>query len=276
MSDPGKVLAWVSALVLLCLGRITTAQSPNAHFLQDGYAPPGAVGAAQLARGGPLHAYFQPVELQGPEGSQVALAAEGDFLEPVEGPVNVGLLIGAVYRLRVTGIPGAEEGEVYPSIEVIDRLYPPAGQERRFAIPVELSQEDLQLALAGNFVTRVIYLEDPGTALPLDDAEATAAYDAGPSADPLEVADRLGRPVAILRLGGRLPDDHAPPDDRFLHGCPPFSIFRPYDEPLPEDEALPDEAAADAEPTADRMSGGRSAFGAARDQIPSTDSETRS
>jgi len=41
--------------------------------------------------------------------------------------------------------------------------------------------------------------------------------------DPLEVADRLGRPVAIVRLGGRLPDAMGP-DQRFLYGSPPVLI----------------------------------------------------
>ncbi len=71
------------------------------------------------------------------------------------------MLIGAVYRLRVTNIRLAEGIEVFPTIEVIDRLYPPPGQECRFAIPVELTEEDLKLAIDGKFVTRVIFLEDP-------------------------------------------------------------------------------------------------------------------
>ena len=39
--------------------------------------------------------------------------------------------------------------------------------------------------------------------------------------DPLAVADALGRPVAILRLGGRLPDHQTGPDEHFLYGSPP-------------------------------------------------------
>ena len=40
---------------------------------------------------------------------------------------KAGLLIGSVYRLRVTSIPLAEGLEVFPTIEVIDRLYAPLG-----------------------------------------------------------------------------------------------------------------------------------------------------
>ena len=56
-------------------------------------------------------------------------------------------------------------------------------------------------------MTRVIYVEDPQQALPV----ARKANDeqpwieAPPGEDPLVAADRLGRPVAILRIGGRVP-----------------------------------------------------------------------
>jgi len=76
------------------------------------------------------------------------------------------MLIGAVYRMRVTNIRLAEGAEVFPTVEVVDRLYTPVGQERRFAIPIDITEEDLKLAIDGKFVTRVIYLENPRNALP--------------------------------------------------------------------------------------------------------------
>ena len=68
------------------------------------------------------------------------------------------------------------------------------------------------MALNGKFVTRVIYLEDPLNAVPV----ATGAdkpqsfFEVRPTDDPLAIADQLGRPVAILRLGGRLPEATGP------------------------------------------------------------------
>ena len=88
---------------------------------------------------------------------------------------------------------------------MIDRLYPPLGQERRFPIPVDITKEELELALSGRFVTRVIYLEDPQHALPVAEQPDEQTYFQIPPGDnPLDVADRLGRPMAILRLGGSL------------------------------------------------------------------------
>ena len=125
----------------------------------------------------------------------------------------------------MTNIRLAEGAEVFPTIEVIDRLYPPVGQERRFAIPIDIAEEDLKLAIAGKFVTRVIYLEDPRHALPArDNPQSQNWFEAAPGQDPLAVADSMGRPVAILRLGARLPD---PSDDPriFYFGSPPFADF---------------------------------------------------
>ncbi len=185
--------------------------------------PPGAIGRQQLVRGGPLCGFYQPVEIKAPPGALVSLAVANRFDRPRRAPRTAGLLIGEVYRLRVINLPMAQEAEVFPSIEVIDRLYPPAGQQSRFPIPVELTAEDLRLALDGKFVTRVIYLEDPRNALPVrEDLQSQNWFEAAPGQDPLAIADSLGRPVAILRLGGRLPEPAQPSDPSFFFGSPPF------------------------------------------------------
>lgn len=166
--------------------------------------------------------YFQPVDIRAPEGTHIALAEQGAFQMPQAAPVKVGMLIGAVYRLKVTNIPEAAGLEVFPTVEVIDRLYAPPGQELRFPIPVELTLEDLELALDGKFVTRVIYLEDSQNPLPQAQPGRTQLwFEAAPGQDPLVEADILGRPVAILRMGARLPDRQTGVDAAFLYGCPP-------------------------------------------------------
>jgi len=157
------------------------------------------------------------------------MAVAGDFDAPQATPLRIGLLIAPVYRLKVSNLPGREGEEVFPTIELIDRLYPPRGQERRFPVPIELTEEDLQLALDGKYITRVIYLEDPATALPVaQQADQQEWFDAGPGVNPVQEADRWGRPLAIVRMGGRVPDVRRGPDMTFLGGCPPFTFFRPW------------------------------------------------
>lgn len=206
------------------MANLAVAQNP-VHYVHAGATPPGAIGSQQLLRGGPIPGYFQPVEVRGPKGARIASAEGGAFTDSTPLPRKYGMLIGAVYRFRVTGIPGFEGLEVYPSVEVIDRIYPPVGLENNFPIDIELTQQELEMALDGKFVTRVIYLENPDTALPVaEDPGHQSFYEVRPHEHPLEVADRLGRPVAILRMGGRTPAPEGP-SMKFLYGCPPLRKY---------------------------------------------------
>jgi uncharacterized repeat protein (TIGR01451 family) len=218
-----RVAGTMAILVLWCLGaaNMLPAQAPPVHYLHHGVMPPGAIGSRQLQRGGPLPGFFQPVEIKVPRGALVSLAVDSQFEEGTPGPRKTGLLIGSVYRLRVTNIRLAEGVEAFPTIELIDRLFTPVDQQRRFAIPIEITEEDLKLAIDGKFVTRVIYLEDPRRALPTrSDPKSQNWFDTAPGQDPLAIADGLGRPVAILRLGARVPNQ----DPGFFFGSPPFGM----------------------------------------------------
>jgi hypothetical protein len=217
---PMVVFWWLGAATML------HAQQPNVHYWHQGVMPPGAIGSRQLQRGGPLPGFFQPVEIKVPQGALISLAVDSQFDQPRPGSRKAGMLIGSVYRMRVTNIRLAEGAEVFPTVEVIDRLYAPPGQERRFPIPIDITEEDLKLAIDGKFVTRVIYLEDPRNALPARELDKSQNwFEAAPGQDPLAVADGLGRPVAILRLGARLPDQGS--DPFFFFGSPPLEDFPP-------------------------------------------------
>jgi hypothetical protein len=227
----------MATCVLLCLGTagVLFAEGPGVHYAYQGVMPPGAIGSRQLQRGGPLPGFFQPVEIKAPPGALISLAEAGQFGPPHQSAVRAGMLIGQVYRLRLMSIPLHPGAEVFPTVEVIDRLYAPVDQQRRFAIPVELTQVDLQLAIQGKFVTRVIYLEDPQRALPVrQDHGEQNWFEVAPGRDPLAVADALGRPVAILRLGARLPDQG--PDANFFFGCPPYVLYPARKEASPKVE----------------------------------------
>lgn len=194
-----------AAGIVLFTANSLLAQTTAPHFRYSILDPPGTVGRGQLQRGGPLAGYFQPVEFKALGGMQVSLAKEGKF-GPATASSTAGLLIGHVYRLRVSKIPLQPGVEVYPSVEIINRLYPPQGSEWKFPIPVHLTPRDVAIALQGRLVTRVIYLEDPRAAVPyVADRDEQSYFDVGATEDPLHVADGLGRPMAILRLGSRVP-----------------------------------------------------------------------
>jgi hypothetical protein len=232
-------------VILLCLWLAGSllAQQPPVHYWHHGSMPPGAIGSRQLQRGGPLPGFFQPVMIKAPAGVLVSLAEGGGFPEVSPTPVTAGLLIGQVYRFRVMNIPNHAGLEVFPTIEVIDRLYAPPDQAQRFPIVVALTIEDLRYALQGKFVTRVIYLEDPQWAVPYKEPpEGQNWFEVGAGKDPLAIADELGRPVAILRMGARLPGEGGVPSLDFLFGCPPVVKYAPADETPQGAEPTPAEA----------------------------------
>jgi hypothetical protein len=230
---------WLLAGLLLLVASTVRAQSPPIHYPQRADLPPGAIGQHQLLRGGPLPGYFQPVRVHAPSGAKVALSADGTFF-PAEGnAVQAGMLIGSVYRLKVTEIPRYEGYELYPTVEVINRLYPPAGEELKFPIQVEIALEDMEAALNGRFVTRVIYLENPEIARPeRDDPNHQSYFDVLPTEDPLLAADRLGKPMAILRIGSRVPTEDEL-DMRFFFGNPALQLYAPLEEQSPTGEPVP-------------------------------------
>ncbi|MCA9132969.1 MAG: hypothetical protein KDA45_07430 [Planctomycetales bacterium] len=216
------------------------------HYLLDSKQAPGVVASAQVARGARGVGTFQAVSVSGPPGLQVALARDAQFLPPLDAPVISGMLVGGVYRLRVTQIPFRPGEELYPTVEIIDRIYPPLGREHRFPIPIVLTEEDLRLALDGALVSRVIYLEDSEIAEPVaTSADSQTVVNVPTSDNALQVADQLGRPVAILRIGSRVPMDLNGDLTDFLYGCPPWVplIRAPDRQALIESGQWPDVAA---------------------------------
>ncbi len=234
-----QVVAWGAWLTALVLAGIPAARGQGPwHYQSKADMPPGAIGLRQLERGGPLPGYFQPVEVSAPAGTLLSIVTDGDFSAPQREKLLAGMLIGQVYRLKVSNIPGREGLEIFPTIEVIDRLYPPPGQAPRFPIPVVLTEEEIKMATDGRYVLRVIYLETPHTALPVRDEPGQQRYhEIAAGADAMETADRLGRPMAILRMGSRVP---LPDEDqtRFLYQQPPVQFFDNLPPPIPRNHGL--------------------------------------
>ena len=212
----------IAMLLILAVSATARAQEP-VHYDHAGILAPGAIGMQQLQRGGPLPGYFQPIEVRAPEGSQFSVAVNDHFVAARNTPVKTALLVGLVYRFRVTGIPKHEGEELYPTVEIINRLYPPVGEELKFPVPIELTQEDLDSALEGRFITRIVYVENPRQAYPRsEDPNAQECFEVNAKTDPLAAADRLGRPIAIVRIGGRTPEDTSNPGGKFMYNSPPL------------------------------------------------------
>jgi hypothetical protein len=226
MTNTATIRATSLALLAnVALAASLAAQPPPVHYQHRADHPPGFVSGQQLLRGGPREGYFQPVRIDAPEGTLLAAPSGGGFGESQKESILLGMQIGHVYRLKVGNLPLRAGEEVYPTIELVDRLYPPPGQATRFPIPIQLTAEELELALDGHYVTRVIYVEEPKTALPeVQRAKRQSFFEVGQTDDPLQIADQLGRPVAILRMGSRIPDA-AGGEAPFLYNSPPVLQF---------------------------------------------------
>lgn len=223
----GFGIAWLSTAFSLAFAQgISIPSAPRYGLRHDGMAP-GVIGGHQVQQKPQLRGYFQPVEVMAPSRARISVACDGQFPDGCQGPWRGALLVGAVYRLMVTGWGDDPSVALYPTIEVIDRLYPLPEREHRFPIPIAIDPEDLERALEGELVTRVIYLEDSEYAEPVQDGPKTQrVHDIGLGEDALSVADQMGRPVAILRIGSRVPTNDLALEPEFLFGSPPWLAIK--------------------------------------------------
>ncbi|MDR2115186.1 MAG: hypothetical protein LBP87_02270, partial [Planctomycetaceae bacterium] len=177
-------------------------------------------------QGSSVQCYYQPVKIRGPEGTKIALPIDDHFVQRQTTPYAVGLIVGNDYRLRITDIPFQAGREVFPTVKIIARTYPPHGLELEFPIQIDITQEDIELALDGKFVTRIIYLENPQTAMPIrGDFGTQISTDISAGFDPMAVAAAMGQPVAIVRIGGRIPNTFGATNSMFFHGSPSWLAF---------------------------------------------------
>ncbi|ADV64214.1 conserved repeat domain protein [Isosphaera pallida ATCC 43644] len=119
------------------------------------------------------------------------------------------LRIGQPYRLRIANIPNRPLGTaIYPIVEVKGRLHRPAEIDpTTFPIRLVVTEEEINQVLdGGRLITQLVYLERPETALPIAlDKDDLPTLDLDPSENPLQVVRRLGRVMAVVQLGGRVP-----------------------------------------------------------------------
>ncbi len=145
------------------------------------------------------------VAFVGPDGMQVAwdVSAPGLFdSEPLIVPGRYNFPQGAIYRLKLTSIPGRAGVELYPTLEVAPTLPRTDAYLAHNAIPFQLTEEDFDQVLSGNFVTKVIYLPDAEfQELALAGVETLVSTRLDPGVDPIIEADRRGSILAIIRIG---------------------------------------------------------------------------
>lgn len=171
---------------------------------------PGVIGAAPLMHGpcGPgAYGMSSQVGFLRPDGMTVSwdISAPGAFdSEPLVVPGRFNFPQGAIYRLKLTSIPGRPGVELYPTIEIAPSTPRIEAFLAHSAIPVEFTEEDFDQVLTGNFVTKVIFLPDAEyQELAVAGVETLVSTRLDPGIDPIVEADRRGSIMAIIRLGNK-------------------------------------------------------------------------
>lgn len=147
------------------------------------------------------------VRLSPPAGTQATFYQGRAAPRSFPAPVVVGLRPGYCYRLRLDHLPDHPGVPLYPSLEVRGSLKLTAKCAAcSFPATVPISREDIDAALAGSLVTKVIYLEDPDRAEPTPTRPGEILETPYPvNADLLKEARSRGRVMVVLHLGGRTP-----------------------------------------------------------------------
>jgi hypothetical protein len=169
----------------------------------DGPGP----GVMMYQPGCPCACMTSQVAFVGPEGMTVVWDVSGPYSfdsEPLVCPARYNFPQSAIYRLKLSNIPGRAGVELYPSLEVGPVMPRTEAFLAHNAIPVQFTPEDFDQVISGNFVTKVIYLPDPEfQELALAGVETLVSTRLDPGVDPIVEADRRGAILAIVRLGNK-------------------------------------------------------------------------
>lgn len=198
-----KMLTRVCLCGLLLCG-VAVAQKPGRHVPLDHRAPIGQAAHWNVLARPSIHGYPQPVRISVPGSARVTFF---DSSNPdgttVDAPGQARLPVGYAYRVRISEMSEYPGVEIYPTVEVLDRLHPPADLIDEYAIPIELTADEIEAVLDDRMVNKVVYLERQDLPRPPHRRAAVALSEVSPSANLLEAAHHQGRPMAILRIGGR-------------------------------------------------------------------------
>ena len=177
----------------------------------------------------PAPAESSQVAFVGPAGMTINwdVAAAGAFdSEPLICPAPYNFPQGAIYRFKLTNIPGREGVELYPTLEVAPTLPRTSAFLSHNTVPVQFTEEDFDQVLSGNFVTKVIYLPDPDfQGLAEAGVETLVSTRLDPGEDPIVEADRRGAILAIIRVGNK--DLEIPGQATDIGGVTPASYEAP-------------------------------------------------
>jgi len=167
--------------------------------------PPGLAGPGDAAPGGlPGAPATTQVAFQNPAGMTIgwqsgAVYAEDQLVAPAR--YNFGQ--AAVYRLKLSDVPGRPGLTLYPTLQLFPAQPETAAYLSHVPVPVEVTAEDLDNVRSNNFVTKVVYLPDAEYQdLAIVGVETLVSTRLDPGQDPVALAEQRGTLLAVFRMGG--------------------------------------------------------------------------
>src|SRR4051794_39995633 len=168
---------------------------------------PGTMEASADGAGGSAGVSTSQIAFLGDDGVQVTWDVNGAGMfdsVPLVIPGRQDFYQGAIYRLKLTNLPGRAGVTLYPTLEVAPVTPRTDAYLAHSPIPVQFTEEDFDQVTSGNFVTKVIYLPDPEfQELALAGVETLVSTRLDPGVDPIAEADRRGSILAIVRMGSK-------------------------------------------------------------------------
>jgi hypothetical protein len=174
--------------------------------LTGGGSPQGAVAAVGALTGGSaMPGQYAPhrteVRFVGPNGMKISWYTGGG-MGSIDAPGRYNFIQAAIYRLKLSNIPGRPGLELYPTLEVVPVNNKTATFLAHSAVPVTFTEEDFEQVTAGNYVVKVIYLPDPQhqdlAAVGADEVVSTRLE---PGVDPIAEACKRGNILLVIRIG---------------------------------------------------------------------------
>jgi hypothetical protein len=220
-----------------------SSMSPDSGLMNANIPPgasgPGGVTNAQFAASSPTGPLFPAQRTQvffsKPAGMKIFWFSQGADGKPsysntpLETPGRYNFAQAAIYRLKLTHIPGRPALELYPTLEVV----PTSPKTNEFlahnSVPVEFTDEDFKQVVDKNYIVKVIYLPDPqfqdAAGAGPDEIVSTRLE---PGQDPIQEALRRGSILMVLRIGNIDQGlNHSPAMTAPVPGGPPAMMKPP-------------------------------------------------
>src|SRR5207248_7736051 len=119
-----------------------------------------------------------------------------------ETPGRYNFLQAAIYRLKLSNIPGRPGLELYPTLEVVPANNKTSTFLAHSSVPLTFTQEDFDQVAAGNYLVKVVYLPNPQFQdLAIAGPNEIVSSRLEPGADPIAEALQRGSILLVVRLG---------------------------------------------------------------------------